>query len=98
MYAILRCFPGLVSCDCCGVSVIEIKCASCVKSDKLDSATGFYLDKDCEGKLTLNRNHQYFYQVQTQLGACKLESAYFEHILFNEEFWDMICKKLCPVV
>lgn len=94
---------GLVSCDCCGVSVIEIKCPFCVKPDKLDSVTGFYLKKDDEGKLTLNRNHQYYYQVQTQLGVCELESAYFvvwtekdlhvEHILFNGEFWDMICKK-----
>lgn len=52
---------GLVSCDCCGVSVIEIKCPFCVKPDKLDSVTGFYLKKDDEGKLTLNRNHQYYY-------------------------------------
>lgn len=94
---------GVASCHCCGVSVIEMKCPFCVKSDKLDSVTGFYLEKDDEGKLTLNRNHQYFYQVQTQLGVCKRESAYFavwtekdlhvEHILFDEEFWDMICQK-----
>ena len=92
---------GLVSCDCCGVSVIEVKCPFCVKSDMLDSVS--YLEKDSEGKLTLNRNHQYFYQVQTQLGVCKLESAYLvvwtekdlhvECILFDEEFWDTICQK-----
>lgn len=58
-------------------SVIENKCPFSVKSDKLDSVTGFYLEKDGEGKLTINRNHQYFYQVQTQLGVCKLESTYF---------------------
>uniref|UniRef100_A0A8C5ELC2 YqaJ viral recombinase domain-containing protein n=1 Tax=Gouania willdenowi TaxID=441366 RepID=A0A8C5ELC2_GOUWI len=74
---------GLVFCDCCGVSVIEVKCPFCVKSDK--------------GK------HQYFYQVQTQLGVCKLESAYFvvwtekdlhvEQIVFDEAFWDIMCQK-----
>lgn len=94
---------GLVSCDCCGVSVLEIKCPFCVKSDMLDSVKGFYLEKEGEGKLTLNGNHQYSYQVQTQLGVCNLESAYFvvwrekdlhvEHILFDEEFWGMICQK-----
>ena len=41
--------------------------------------------------------------MQTQLGVCKLESAYFvvwtekdlhvECILFDEEFWDTICQK-----
>lgn len=94
---------GFVSCDCCGVgvSVIEVKCPFCVKSDKLDSVS--YLEEDSEGKLTLNRNHQYFYQVQTQLGVCKLESAHFvvwtekdlhvEQISFDEEFWGMICQK-----
>lgn len=67
---------GFVSCDCCGVSVIEVKCSFCVKSEsKLDRVS--YLDKDTEGKPTLNRNHLYFYQVQTQLGVCKMESAYF---------------------
>ena len=90
---------GLVSCDCCGFSVLEIKCPFCVKSDKLDSVTGFYLEKNGEGELTLNRNQH----VQTQLGVCRLESAYFvvwtekdlhvEPISFDEEFWGMICQK-----
>ncbi|XP_061580348.1 inhibitor of growth protein 1-like isoform X1 [Cololabis saira] len=92
---------GLVSCDCCGVSVIEVKCPFCVKNDMVDCVS--YLEKDDDGKLKLNRKHQYFYQVQTQLGVCKLESAYFvvwtekdlhvELITFDEEFWDTICKK-----
>lgn len=30
---------GLVSCDCCGVSVIEVKCPFCVKSDKVDTVS-----------------------------------------------------------
>ena len=66
---------GLVSCDCCGVSVIEVKCPFCVKSYMVDTVS--YLEKDIEGKLTLNQNQQYFYQVQTQPGVCRLESAYF---------------------
>lgn len=67
---------GFVSCDCFGVSVIEVKCPFCVKSEsKLDSVS--YLDQNSEGKLILNRKHQYFYQVQTQLSVCKMESAYF---------------------
>lgn len=58
------------------VIVIEAQCPFCVKSDKVDSVS--YMEKDSEGKLTLDRNHQYFYQVQTQLGVCKLETACFD--------------------
>lgn len=62
--AILGCFPRWPRfLWCFGVSLLEIKCPFCVKSDKLDNVMGFYLQKDGEGKLTLNRNHQYFCSV-----------------------------------
>ena len=92
---------GLVSCDCCGVNVIEVKCPFCAKDDMVDRVS--YLEMGDDGKLKLSRKHQYFYQVQTQLGVCRLESAFFvvwtekdlhvEPISFDEEFWDMICHK-----
>ena len=96
---------GIVTCDCCGPSVVEIKCPFCVKDVKLDqqSVNKFYLKKGSDGKLKLDDKHLYYYQVQTQLGVCKLESAYFvvwtekdlhmEQIMFDCEMWQEICEK-----
>ena len=92
---------GLLSCECCeccGIDVIEVKCPYCKKDAMLDvEEKGFYLKKDQHDSLKLDRDHAYFYQIQTQLGVCKLESAYFvvwtendmhsEKISFGEQFW-----------
>ena len=93
---------GLLSCECCGIHVIEVKCPYCKKDTMLDvEEKGFYLKKDQHGSLKLDRDHAYFYQIQTQLGVCKLESAYFvvwtendmhsEEISFDEQFWVNMC-------
>ena len=65
---------GMVSCDCCGQNVIEIKCPFCVKDstfDDIDDKT-FYLKRGNDDQLKLDVKHQYYYQVQTQLGVCKI--------------------------
>lgn len=95
----------MVSCDCCGQNVIEIKCPFCVKDstfDDIDDKT-FYLKRGNDDQLKLDVKHQYYYQVQTQLGVCKIESAYFvvwtekdlhiEQIMFDEVLWNTICEK-----
>lgn len=84
----------MVSCDCCGQNVIEIKCPFCVKDstfDDIDDKT-FYLKRGNDDQLKLDVKHQYYYQVQTQLGVCKIESAYF--VVWTER---KICisSKLC---
>ena len=96
---------GLISCDCCGQSVVEIKCPFCARDSKLDEVAdkNFYLKKSDDNVLSLDRKHQYFYQVQTQLGVCKAESAYFvvwtekdlhiEQICLDEELWNEIREK-----
>lgn len=95
---------GLLSCECCGLRVSEVKCPFCKQIEMLDGKDGkFCLKKDSEGSLKLDRNHAYYFQVQTQLGVCKLESAYFivwtesdmhiEEITFQEEFWRDMCAK-----
>ncbi|WAQ94131.1 YNG2-like protein [Mya arenaria] len=53
--------------------------------------------------MCLSNSHQYYYQVQTQLGVCKLERAFFvvwtlqdlhiEEVLFDDKFWGEICAK-----
>lgn len=60
-------------------------------------AEDFYLHKNSEGKLALDHNHSYYYQVQTQLGASNNKSCFFvvwtncdihvEMIVFDELFW-----------
>ena len=58
----------LVSCDCCGVKLLEIKCPFCKKMQVLDSSdTKFYLKKNSDtGELKLDPEHMYQYQIQTQ--------------------------------
>ncbi|CAC5376125.1 unnamed protein product [Mytilus coruscus] len=97
---------GIVTCDCCGQAVVEIKCPFCKKHDSLENASddkNFYLKKDNDGNLKLYTKHMYYYQVQTQLGICQMESGYFvvwtekdlhiEQIVFNNELWKEICDK-----
>ena len=94
----------LLSCECYVIHVIELKCLY-YKNNEMTDVEGrrFYLKKNQHGSLKLDRNHSYFYQIQIQLGVCKLEYAYFviwttndmhfEKIAFNEQFWDNMCVK-----
>ena len=93
---------GIVECDCCGQSVVEIKCPYNHRDKSLkDPIKGFYLDESTEGGMRLNNNHPYYYQVQTQLGVTKLDRAYFvvwtevdihvEVIKFDPQFWEQMC-------
>ena len=59
---------SVVSCDCCGIGVVEVKCPFClgksVLSDKADSLVVI------GGKLQLSKKHAHYYQVQTQMFVC----------------------------
>ena len=56
-----------------------------------------------DGQLALDTKHPYYFQVQMQMGVCKLESAYFvvwtekslhiELVTFEPEFWEDMCRK-----
>lgn len=87
---------GFLKCDCCGQCVLEIKCPLCVKNKKIDEIEG---NKSlCLKKLHLGRKHMYFYQVQTQLGACKLHMACFvvwtaDDLYFEQNTFDKMCLK-----
>ena len=56
---------GLVSCDCCGNVILEIKCPFTLQNKTTNELE--WLVVDDEGELCLNRSHKYFYQVQMQL-------------------------------
>lgn len=89
---------GIINCDCCGKGCVEIKCPYSLTKDKnIRSMT--YLTS---GKL--NKNHQYNYQVQTQLLICGVtyvdflvwssyEDCYIERIQIDYEICNEIVAK-----
>lgn len=101
----------LVTCDCCGEGCGEVKCPigiegcnfkdyACKKSACLESRNGKY---------TLKRNHNYYYQVQQQLHTTKRKycdfvvygcdaagntSIVIERIFPDNTHWDSVLPKL----
>lgn len=94
-------FPGgIISCDCCGIGCLEIKCPYRLFENNWDIKT-FALTKDTfldvqDDEISLNNNHQYFFQVQLQMYVTQTLYCDFvvwsatcmniERIFFNEEF------------
>ena len=89
LYPFLGATPdGLISCDCCGKGVLEIKCPySCKQKDLVDAAedSSFFLYQSEEGTIKLKENHQYYYQVQMQMKFCNVE--YCDFVVWNKESW-----------
>ena len=65
---------GLVECACCGQGTCEIKCPFCSRDKTTEETAGH--KNSCllqvEDKLSLDRQHAYYYQVQAQLFICVL--------------------------
>lgn len=91
----------IFSCSCHPKACVEIKCPYSIShlsphdpKVKLD-----YL-KTVDGKVTLNRNHQYYTQCQQQMGVTKLSKCYFfvytshgfilEEIEFDSQFFEQL--------
>lgn len=93
---------GIVSCDCCGKGCIEIKCPFSLKDKPITEECEFLRIAE-DGELHLDETHQYYYQVQTQMGVTKTEYCYFvvwtekdihiEQILFDVDFYNELCVK-----
>jgi putative phage-type endonuclease len=89
---------GVFSCDCCGKATVEVKCPFNLRNEGLDKCD--YLVTDDSGDKCLKTNHQYYYQIQTQLGCSNLEFGYFivwtendihvEQIMFDQVVWEKI--------
>ncbi|KAM9834824.1 uncharacterized protein ACBT44_014087 [Syngnathus typhle] len=62
---------GLLSCDCCGKGCLEIKCPFCIKDKGVEEVAAeskaFCLEQKLNGNYVLREDHQYYYQVQSQL-------------------------------
>ncbi|KAK7886436.1 hypothetical protein WMY93_026057 [Mugilogobius chulae] len=94
---------GIVTCDCHGTGICEIKCPySQQDEDNLRLCAGkknFCLINDGDDVI-LDRNHNYYYQVQAQLHIVNAEYCDFivwnrndifvERIMPDLEFWDYV--------
>lgn len=74
---------GLISCDCCGKGILEVKCPHCFK-DGLpdDEKENFCMIKNTSGEWVLRRQHSYYYQVQAQLNVCNVD--YGDFVVWTE--------------
>lgn len=91
---------GIVECDCCGSGCIEIKCPYVLKDGNISLESFVELRTSClvsiDDEIGLNRNHEYYYQIQLQMYVCRLmfcdfvvwckEWMYIERICYDEEF------------
>ena len=59
---------GIVSCDCCGEGVVEIKCPYNARECSLQNGVENvdFLEQSADG-LHLKETHVYYYQVQAQI-------------------------------
>ena len=97
----------VVSCNCCGIFVLEVKCPHCLisRNKKLceNENKSFCLEKLEDGRLRLKRDHAYFYQDQAQLGVSEYDDCFFvvwtesnlhvESISLDETVWQEICDR-----
>ena len=71
---------GIICCDCCGKSVLEIK-IKCPYNAREGSPHESVNSIDClyilNGELHLNTSHAYYYQVQAQMIICQANFADF---------------------
>ena len=78
---------GIVSCDCCGTGLLEIKCPFTYKHSVLSDIDDekFYLQKTGNGEFMLSKTHQYYFQVQAQLSIC------------DKPYSDFVCWTTCSI-
>ncbi len=90
---------GIVNCSCCGTGLLEIKCPYSHAGKTISSAvsdSNFCLES-IDGKVTLKRNHTYYYQVQTQLYVCGEDFCDFCVCLFkSDEADDLFVERIFP--
>lgn len=85
-----------VPCSCCGEGICEIKCPFTAKGKTIAeaSAESKFCLSDKNGVLQLSRQHEYYYQVQTQLLTS--ESNYCDFVVFtaNDKENDLFMERI----
>ena len=89
---------GVVSCQCCGEGVLEIKCPFSASHTIPSPENVAFLEASADGTIGLKRSHQYFSQIQFQMGVMKRKwcdfFVYTRHgqhnirVQFNQDRWD----------
>lgn len=76
---------GVVLCDCCGLGLLEIKCPFKYRDTALNDISDphFCLQPDVNNKLCLIKTHDYYYQVQGQLGVCDSTYKYCDFVCWT---------------
>ena len=61
---------GVISCTCCGTGLLEIKCPYKYRNSDIKSITdsNFYLQLDQNHKWEVDKRHEYYCQIQGQMG------------------------------
>ena len=69
---------AIVECTCCGRGVVEVKCPFNLKVLTFEEmGKDFCLKKNEEGAFQLDKRHQFYFQIQTQMNIVDLEYADF---------------------
>ena len=68
---------GIVVCDCCGKSCLEVKCPFSISntSPTDPGVTLTYLKLNEDGKIMTNRSHKYYTQCQVQMAATEINQC-----------------------
>jgi len=88
---------GKVTCDCCGCGCLEIKCPFLAKDKtllELSKEKDFCLVASCssDGTLELNRQHNYYFQVQCQIHVTK--SSYCDFCVWTPS--ELFIERITP--
>ena len=94
----------VVSCACHENGLCEIKCPASIKSESPSHENLAYLELSSDTQTHLNRTHEYYYQIQAQMGVCGYSYCYFfvytfhgyhlEKIEFDSSFWSNMLTKM----
>ena len=70
---------GIVECSCCGMRCLEIKCPHSYRNSNPQALIGndSYICRDSNSNVLVMEDHEYYYQMQTQLLVSTLEKCHF---------------------
>ena len=94
---------SIITCNCCGDFVVEIKCPFSIKNVIPHCQNLPYLI-EIDNKTVLKENHPYYFQVQGQMAITNIHKSIFfvythhgyfiQNINYNEDLWKNILIKL----
>ena len=93
----------IIECQCCGVTLVEIKCPYSIRDEKPSSGNLKQL-QETDNRISLKTSHAHYHQIQGQFGVTNnAQSWYFvfthhgyymEEIAFDKKFFEMILSNL----